>query len=122
MFGLAQFHFIIADRKFHGGKIKGIIVNDDDGVWHSGRRYFSQLCIDPGSQNSEREGFGDVIIRSQFQSVYNIQIGIIGSEQNNGDGITSFFEFFQEIQSAAIRKVDVQQDQRWHTTQDLFPG
>ena len=76
-------------------------------VW----RLLSQLGIHPCPQNRKRKGLGNIIISASLQSVYDVQIGVIGSQQNNRNIGCVFLDLPEQLKPAAIRQIDIQQDQ-----------
>ena len=85
-------------------------------VW----RLLSQLGIHPCPQNRKRKGLGNIIISASLQSVYDVQIGVVGSQQNNRNIGCVFLDLPEQLKPAAIRQIDIQQDQGYTAAKKLF--
>ncbi len=78
------------------------------------------MGIHPCPQNRKRKGLGNVIISAPLQSVYDVQIGVIGSQQNNRNIGCVFLDLPEQLEPAAIRQIDIQQDQGYTAAKKLF--
>ena len=65
-------------------------------------------------------GLGNVIISAPLQSVYDVQIGVIGSQQNNRNSGHVFLDLPEQLKPTAIRQIDIQQDQGYTAAKQLF--
>ena len=82
--------------------------------------FLSQLGIDPCPQNRKRKRLGNVVVSPSFQSVYNIQIGVIGSQQNNRNTGRVLLDLPEQLKPAAIRQIDIQQNQGYTAEKQLL--
>ena len=71
-------------------------------------------------QNRKRKGLGNIIISAPLQSVYDVQIGVIGSQQNNRNSGHVFLDLPEQLKPTAIRQIDIQQDQGYTAAKQLF--
>ena len=76
--------------------------------------------IHPCTQNRKRKGLGNIIISAPLQSVYDVQIGVIGSQQNNRNPGRVFLDLPEQLKPTAIRQIDIQQDQGYTPAKQLF--
>ena len=69
---------------------------------------------------SGRQEPSALIISAPLQSVYDVQIGVIGSQQNNRNIGCVFLDLPEQLEPAAIRQIDIQQDQGYTAAKKLF--
>ena len=62
----------------------------------------------------------NVIISAPLQSVYDVQIGVVGSQQNNRNIGRVFLDLPEQLKPTAIRQIDIQQDQGYTAAKKLF--
>ena len=67
-----------------------------------------------------RKGLGNIIISASLQSVYDIQIGVIGRQQNNRNPGRVFLDLPEQLKPTAIRQIDIQQHQGSNPAKQLF--
>ena len=81
------------------------------------RRIFNGLTLafavgySPLPAKPKEKGLGNVIISTSLQSVYDVQIGVVGSQQNNRNSGYVFLDLPEQLKPTAIRQIDIQQDQ-----------
>ena len=71
----------------------------------------AQLGVHPCPEHSQREGLCDIIVRTGFQTGDFIQFQVVGCQQNGGRNVAILPPFPQQFQPAAVRQVDVKDQQ-----------
>ena len=118
LLGFAQFHSGAVCQKLHPLKVKDKSMVPKDAVGSA--VLLAQLGIDPRTQHRQGKGFGDVIVCTLFQSVYDVHVGVVGGQQDDRAQRGGGLYFLYKIQAAAVWQIDVQQHQRRVAAQQLF--
>ncbi|CAN4049429.1 Peptidase E, partial [Dysosmobacter welbionis] len=119
LFRLAELHRNAVPGELHPAEIEGEAVQLHP--FRLGGGGPAQLSIHPGPQHRQREGLGDIVIRPQLQTCHDVCLQVIGSQQDYGN-LTLPPEGTEEVQSIAVRQVDVQDQQVEAPAGEQLPG
>ena len=120
LLGFGELHQPAVPAKVHPLKIKG------KGAHRQGRGERGdaspELCVYSGPEYRQREGLGDVVVRTRLQPGDLVQLQIVGGEQDHRRGVALRAHLAQQIQTAAVGEIYVQNQQVEPFFRQRFPG
>ena len=89
-------------------RVEGEVAQGDGQV--ALRYAASDEGLDAGVQLGQVEGFGQIVVRAQFEAIHLVVQRILGGDDEHAVVALEAFQLAQEVEPASARQHDVQQD------------